>query len=232
MRTARAPRYAAIDCAQRISREQAQQIYRAGYRTVFRYVDRVASDPEHDDRWPINLTRSELYDLLSAGLRVSLVQYFSTSYESTSSGRRYSREYGRRMGEAAAANARALGIPPQVTIWNDLEGCPDATPAMVIDYCNGWSEAVLLAGYLPGLYVGSGLGSRETGYVSGEVLYGLPRYRAYWRAASIVPQVPVRGWTVVQGCQLKAFGLTLDQDLIALDHKAKSDRDRFLVVAP
>jgi hypothetical protein len=232
MRTARAPRFAAFDASVALTAEQAAAFYAAGYRTVFRYVDRVISDPDKDDRWPYNLTRKELDILLDAGLYVSIVQYFSCSYESTRAGKRYSTAYGGKAGEIAAVNAGALGIPQGVTIWNDLEGCPDATPDMIEDYCNGWSEAIVSHGYAPGLYVGSGLGSQATGYMVGSRLYALPRYRAYWRAASLVPQIPNRGYTVTQGCEITIAGVRVDQDMIALDHRAKSSRDRFLVVAP
>lgn len=234
IRTARAPRFAAVDCATRVSREQADQLYAAGYRTIFRYLDRIVSDPEHDDRWPINLTRGELADLLDAGLYVSLVQYYSTGYESTAKGKKFSRAYGEKAGEAAATNARNLGIPAGVTLWCDLEFCADATPDMIADYLDGWSHKVVTVspGYSAGLYVGSNLGSQATGYMTGAALYKRPRFRAYWRAASIIPQIPNRGWTVIQGCPIKLFGLDLDQDMIALDHRARSDRDRFMVVAP
>ena len=49
------------------------------------------------------------------------------------------------------------------------------------------------------MYVGAGLGSQATGYVRGEQLYNLPYYRSYWRAASVVPELPTRGWCVTQG---------------------------------
>jgi len=233
-RTARAPRFAAVDCATRVSREQADQLYAAGYRTIFRYLDRVISDPDVDDRWPINLTRPELADLLDAGLYVSLVQYYSTAYESTDKGKKFSRAYGERIGNAAATNARNLGIPAGVTIWCDLEFCADATPEMISDYLDGWSSQVVVVspGFDPGMYVGSNLGSHDTGYMTGSALYMRPRFRSYWRAASIVPQIPNRGWTAVQGLPIKLFGLELDQNMIALDHRARSDRDRFLVVSP
>ena len=232
MRMARAPRFAAVDTAVRVTPEQAGALYKSGYRTVFRYVDRVLSDPDEDTRWPINLTRPELEDLLGAGLCVGLVQYFSTRYESTANGAKFSVSYGERMGEAAALNARRLGIPDGVTIFNDLEACEYASADMVRDYCDGWSHKLTLLGYAAGLYVGSGIGGSVAGYTSGSTLYGMPRYRAYWRAASIVPQIPNRGWTVIQGCEISIHGLACDQDIIALDHRSRSSRDRFMVVSP
>jgi len=232
MRTARAPRHAGLDTAVAVSEEKAHGLYQCGYRTIFRYLDRIESNPDHDDRWPINLTHDELSGLLTAGLYVSLVQYFSTRYESTMGGARFSEAYGQRAGGVAATNARRLNIPEGVTIWNDLESCQQANPDMITDYCNGWSEAVVSGGYNPGLYVGGGLGSVDVGYMTGARLYALPRYRAYWRAASLVPQIPNRGWTVIQGCPIKIDDIEYDQDMIALDHRARSSRDRFLVVAP
>jgi hypothetical protein len=235
MRTARAPRFAAVDASTIITREQAEFLYYAGYRTIFRYLDRIVSDPDKDDTWPYNLIRSELDMLLDVGLYVSPVQYFSTPQSSTKQGAMYSRAYGETVGKAAALNAKALGVPTGVTIWCDLEECPRASPQMITDYLNGWSEAVSFTspGYACGLYVGANLGSPAAGgYYSGTQLYKLPRFRAYWRAASLVPQVPNRGWTVIQGLQIKIGGVMVDQNMIALDHRATSSRDRFLVVAP
>jgi hypothetical protein len=64
---------------------------------------------------------------------------------------------GTTFGTNAAANAKAVGFPPGVTLWCDFEG-PDSvsTADDATAYINAWAAAVNGAGYDPGLYVGSG----------------------------------------------------------------------------
>ena len=234
MRIRHAPRRLGFDASTEITKQQAEYLYAAGYRVAFRYIDRVVTDPDKAPRdWPRNLTTGELATLLDAGFCVSPVQYYSTNYESIMKGKRFSRDYGAQMGDAAAENCRRLGMPQGITVWMDLEDCGDASPQMAYDYCDGFGERMVSHGYAPGLYYGSGLGSPGAGgYITGALLYSLPRYRAYWRAASAVPQIPNRGCTVVQSTEVKetVFGVRLDQDMICIDHKWRSNDDVFMVV--
>ena len=210
----------------------AAALFAVGVRTVFRYLDRVKDVTT--GRLHANLTPHELDVLLDAGLRVSPVQYYSCRYESTAKGKRFSADYGADIGQVAAANALSLGVPQGVTLWCDLEDVPDATPEMVVAYCKAWGKSVVGHGYEAGLYVGGGLGSQATGYVRGEQLYSLPYYRSYWRAASVVPELPTRGWAVTQGseqtmklaCESGVRELHVDFDMIALDHRYQADRAR------
>lgn len=199
MRLAQAPRALACDTVTPIDAEMAAALYAIGVRTVFRYLDRV-----HDispGQLGANLTAAELAVLLDAGLCVSPVQYYSTRYADQRKGRALSADYGAEMGQAAATNARGLGIPEGATIWRDLEDVPRATSAQIVTDLTGWARSALSAGYESGLYYGTGLGSAETGYLTGEDLWGLRYYRSYWRAASAVPQIPHRGPCVVQGSE-------------------------------
>lgn len=237
MRSCRVPLKSAFDTAVAVTAGQAARFFKSGYRTAIRYVDRVKSDPTKDEHWPINLTIQERDILLDAGLCISLAQYFSTRYESTHKGARFSFDHGQDLGTIAAINAQALGAPEGMAIWFDLEDCPEASPAMVANELNGWSTALVRYGLTPCLYVGSGIGSAEVGYTTGDLLWSLPRYRCYWRAASIVPQIPNRGWTMVQGMPVKVHGVEIDQDMPALDHrdyyngaKERHNVHRFLVM--
>jgi len=232
MRASNAPRALALDTVQIMDAELAAAVYAVGVRTVFRYLDRVKDVTK--GRLRANLTPCELDVLLDAGLRVSPVQYYSTRYESQAKGKRLSADYGEEMGQVASANALSLGVPQGVTLWRDLEDVPDATPEQVVADCKAWGKSVVSHGFEAGLYVGAGLGSQETGYVRGEQLYGLPYYRSYWRAASVVPELPTRGWCVTQGseqtmrlkCESGERELHVDFDMIALDHRYQSDRHR------
>lgn len=114
---------------------------------------------------------------------------------------------GQSYGNNAANNANAVGFPPGVNIWCDLEGVNQTTPAQeVIDYCAAWFAAVSAAGYVPGLYVGDSV------VLSGRQLYDLP-FAHYWQSASEVPALPSRGYqmiqTLVQGL-VNGIGIDLD----------------------
>ena len=231
MRAVSVPRRLAVDCAVRIPLPIALQLHSSGCRTVFRYIDRVPFDGVADDRWPINLTTAELAELLQAELCVSLVQYYSTSYASTGRGVRLSRAYGEEMGEIAAGNARALGAPEGVTLWCDAEGWTELpSVSAALQFLDGWSYRATQLGYGCGLYVGSGLGNKRAGWITGRQLYERPRFTAYWRAASIVPQIPRRGWTVAQSTETTFKGLPIDHNMVMLDHRARRARDRFFVI--
>jgi hypothetical protein len=228
MRLAQAPRALACDTITALDAELAAALYAIGVRTVFRYLDRVEDTTRGS--MGTNLTTVELQILVDAGLCVSPVQYYSTRYESQAAGRRLSADYGARIGGNAAANALALGVPHGATLWCDLEDVPEATPSQVIAHCTAWGHAVAMVGYECGLYYGAGLGSQATGYVTGDQLYSLPYFRSYWRAASVVPEVPTRGPCVIQGSEqtirLGARELRVDYDMIALDYQYQADRAR------
>lgn len=74
------------------------------------------------------------------------------------------------------AQLKALGIPPGVTVWLDLEGMKawKDDPAKLIAKLNAWAEPIAAAGYVAGLYCGvpQPLTSKELG--------DLPRFTRYW----------------------------------------------------
>jgi hypothetical protein len=218
----RAPRALGLDASTYIGPETAAKLYEAGYRTAFRYVKRSQRVYDTPQTWPVSLSHQELRELVDVGFKVSLVQFLVS--ERAGGGR--GAENGKRYGDAAGHNAKKLGAPLGITVWCDAEGWGSQSRSDILAYLDAWATACAAYGYKPGLYVGSGLPS-----ITGEDLWQRPGYTAYWRAASIVPQVPNRGWTVIQGVQLDdVFGATIDQDIIALDHKARRGSDIFRVI--
>ena len=217
----RAPAFPAFDTSNYVTPEMAARFFEAHYRTVFRYVKlsrRVYDTPQ---TWPVSLSRQELRELVDAGFMVSLVQFLVS--EAAGGGR--GAENGKRYGDAAGWNAKELGAPAGITVWCDAEGWENQSRDDILAYLNAWAKACSSYGYRPGLYVGSGLPG-----ITPEDLWGLPGFSAYWRAASIVPQVLNRGWTVAQMCEMKVFGLGIDADWIGLDHKARGWSDIFRVI--
>lgn len=215
------PLQVGFDASTYVKPETAKKFLEAGYHTAFRYVKRKRKVYDTPQTWPVSLSHQELAELTDAGLAVSLVQ-FSVD-EVRGGGNGY--DNGHKMGDAAGWNAWELGAPQGITVWCDAEGWENQTRQGILEYLQGWSDACKSYGYVPGLYVGSGLPG-----VTGDDLWQLPGYKAYWRAAAIVPQVPNRGWTVIQSMQTNVFSQPIDQDIICLDHKARRASDRFLVI--
>jgi hypothetical protein len=118
---------------------------------------------------------------------------------------------GQQDGQEAVANAETVGFPERVSLWCDLEGVKSSRQAReVIDYCEAWFKAVNAAGYIPGLFVGAGA------ILTGQQLYDLP-FQHYWRSQSRVPDIPNRGYQVIQlSPSLQLNGVWIDLD-VALD---------------
>lgn len=124
---------------------------------------------------------------------------------------------GKEYGQYAVAHAQTVGIPHGVSVWMDLENVNIKSAAQaVIDYCNAWFLAVKDAGYSPGLYVGANSG------LSGEQLYQLP-FQAYWKSISSVPDIPGRGYQMVQSIPPKAVSsklpIAIDSNYATTDNK-------------
>jgi hypothetical protein len=96
-------------------------------------------------------------------------------------------------GGTAAAHAKAIGLPEKSSVWLDLEGIAAGTPAnAVVSYCNAWFKEVESAGYTTGVYVGA------NSILSGDELYFSPKTTHYWKSGSDVPDIPHRGYCMVQ----------------------------------
>jgi hypothetical protein len=157
---------------------------------------------------PGTLDALELEGLTRAGLGVMAVQYARTSA--------WSAETGRADGRAAARNALAAGLPPDTTLWCDMEG-PIPGAEIAFAYANAWHEAATSAGMNdPGLYVGAGLAPP----LSEAELFHALLFARYWRSFSAVSNVQARGYQMIQlfpGNQVVA-GVQVDLDVVQSDY--------------
>lgn len=164
-----------FDCNTPVTPSIAEKFLAHGAKYVIRYVRRST-------RHTYDLTVQELVGLLQAGMGVGVVQHVAAE------GWTPTANLGASYGAIAAEESRVIGIPPEVTVWCDLEGVHDQVPRQqVIDYCNAWYSKVKEAGYQPGIYVGYGAG------LSGVDLYYKLRFQRYWSAYNLnKDQFPVR----------------------------------------
>jgi hypothetical protein len=170
-----------------------------GFRFAIRYLTRDGPEQESD------LTSGEALTILQAGLALMAVQHVAPA------GWVPSAELGLEQGRWAAANAVSVGLPPGVSIWLDLEGVANDTPAgAVMAYCDCWYEIVSAAGYLPGLYVGA-----EAGLDADQI--SATRFEHFWKAGSDVP-VPAQGYCMAQRIGGQTVdGVSYDGDLVLDD---------------
>ena len=124
---------------------------------------------------------------------------------------------GQQDGQEASGNADTVGFPNRVNLWCDLEGVNGSAQAKdVIHYCEAWYEAVSAEGYIPGLYVGS------EALLNGRQLYDLP-FQHYWRSQSQVPDIPHRGYQVVQlSPPIQLNGVRIDLDVAVNDGQGRA----------
>lgn len=178
----------------------AQQFHGAGYKFCLRYLSLVGQESPQD------LSTEEATDVLNSGLALMPVQHVRRP------GWLPSQDLGEQYGQDAATNAQNVGFPIGVNIWCDLEGVSaQAAQQDVIDYCEAWYEAVDSAGYIPGLYVGAGA------RLTGQQLYDM-RFQHYWRSQSEVPDIPKRGYQLLQLFpSIQLNGLLIDLDVAQND---------------
>ena len=182
-----------------ISLALAQQCYALGYKFCVRYLSLGQEAPG-------DLSAQEATDILNSGLALMPVQHFRTASSPNQS-------LGRQDGQNATANAQSVGFPAGVNLWCDLEGVDPAAQAQdVIAYCEAWYQAANAAGYVPGLYVGAGA------LLTGQQLYDLS-FQHYWQSASIVPDIPTRGYQLLQlWPPISINGVWIDLDVAQNDN--------------
>ncbi len=126
-------------------------------------------------------------------------------------------------GPAAVAQLHALKIPAGVTVWLDLEGKPiyDLPAPEVMRKVEGFNAPVRIAGYMPGLYVGS------PQPLTSEELYKLSSVR-YWNALSRETDrfgklaEPRCGWCVWQMTPSRSWaGVWSDINIIGEDFQGR-----------
>jgi hypothetical protein len=189
-----------FDADRHISAHVAQQFTGQGYRFCVRYLSRGPVQAARD------LSAAEGEAILGAGLALMAVQHVRKAGWSPAEA------MGKNDGANAALNATAIGFPPGVNVWCDLEGVNQATVAQdVIDYCKAWHAAVSAAGFVPGLYVGA------NAILTGQQLYDLP-FKHYWKSESKVPAIPVRGYQMIQTqVPQPVNGIGIDKDVTQTD---------------
>lgn len=174
-----------------------------GFQFCIRYLSRSTPQAGGD------LSSEEAQAILDGGLSLMAVQHVMKP------GWVPSVALGEQFGGAAATNAQSIGFPPAVTVWLDLEGIRSGVESEnVIGYCNAWFDAVARAGYGPGIYVGANCA------LSGDELFWRLRTKHYWRSGSSVPDIPHRGYQLVQRISPlpdSVNGVEIDRDLCMPD---------------
>jgi hypothetical protein len=193
----------AFDCETPVSAAAAAGMKAAGFGACIRYLSRSDSQGRGD------LSADEAKAVLGAGLALGAVQHVSAEGWSPTA------SLGATYGTNAAANARSVGVPQNVTVWLDLEGVNGAAKASdVIAYCNAWFAAVKSAGFAPGIYVGANCG------LTGDQLFWDLQTQHYWQSGSTVPTLPQRGYQMTQRITATSdvlCGLNIDRNLTLTD---------------
>jgi hypothetical protein len=185
-----------------IDQTSAIDLKGAGFAFAIRYLSR--STPQA----PGDLSNVEAQTILNAGLALMAVQHVSRP------GWAPNAALGTDYGDAAVANAALIGLPRGICLWLDLEEvAPYATAEDTIAYVNAWAAAVANGNFVPGLYVGANQP------LSGDQLYWRLRLRNYWKSASTVPDIPYRGYQMVQALAPSPIdGIALDRDVVLADN--------------
>lgn len=183
-----------------ISAAVAAELKARGIAGAIRYLSRSTPQQRGD------LSAAEAQAIRAAGLGLCAVQHVAAP-------RRWlpSAERGMVYGAAAVANARACGLPPGVTLALDLEDPAPCAPEAVIAYVNAWERQIAAGGFEPMLYVGPNC------LLDGEQLYWDLRVALYWRSASRVPDIPMRGYAMAQSLPRTLAGIAVDLDTVIGD---------------
>lgn len=183
-----------------ITPEVAKQFLAGGYQFCVRYVGRLHMAQT-------DISASEAQEILDAGLALMVVQHVEAG-EWMPSG-----DLGTTYGKNAASFAAAVGFPPGVNVWLDLESVStSAAAADVIAYCNNWHQEVTAGGFTPGVYVG------WQPMLSNEELYTSLRFQHYWGAYNVDAVIPQRGWQMKQSpASQQIAGIEHDDNLTHVD---------------
>ena len=185
-----------------LSVPRCQQARAMGFAFAVRYVA-LGTSPGSG-----NLSAAEVKAIVSSGLGLMPVQHVAKP------GWTPSAASGQANGQNAAAHAASATLPPGINLWVDLEGINHTTPAEdVIAYCNAWCAEVVQAGFVPGVYVGA------DAILSGDQLYWRLQLKHYWKSGSRVPDIPHRGYQLVQRIVAgdSPFGIDIDRNLATTD---------------
>jgi hypothetical protein len=185
-----------LDTDTPISASLAKTLYALKFDFVVRYLSDV--------------TVSELGAILASGLGLALVTH------ARAPGWLPTEAMGVADGAADVAHLKALGVPPGMVLFVDLEGA-GGSDVDTMAWANARSKAIVDAGYIAGLYVG------DRCVLSAQQLYGLPEVSRYWKAYNAgIPEV------MCGFCMLQLFppdqtvaGLQIDLDVAQSDYKSR-----------
>lgn len=116
-------------------------------------------------------------------------------------------------GAYAASQAKSVGYPTTSPIFLDCEAMGALDAPETLAWINAWNSAVIAGGYDQcGVYVGANVP------LDGTQWYGIPKTSHYWKSASAVPLVAVRGYQIVQTAVGQMFqGVAVDYDTVGVD---------------
>lgn len=125
-------------------------------------------------------------------------------------------------GPKTVAELAALGLPPGIVVWLDIEGIAATLGAdYVIGRVNAWAAAVSAAAFIPGLYVGTGA------LLTSDELEALATYR-YWKGLSRIVDrngalaEPSSGWCIEQKFPSgTTAGILVDFNIVGTDYKRR-----------
>lgn len=188
-----------FDCNVKLSYDKAVQFRNSGFDFVIRYVGRT-------QQASFDIDKAEVDAILSAGLKLAIVQHCPVPGWVTT------KDLGTLYGINAAKFSLGTGYKLGCIIYLDLEGIKQGTPkADILAFCNAWYDEVVKAGYIPGIYIGYNI------YLTGDELYNLLRFKHYWKSLSRVPEIPVRGYEMVQSAGGTINGVQIDNNVSTAD---------------
>lgn len=195
-----------FDCASKLTPSTIQKFVNDldDFKFCLRYLSL------EEQKVSVDLSVEEAENILDAGLALSPVQRVRFSgWVATGA-------LGIITGKNAAKNAKFIGFPAGINVWLDLEGVKSSTSAdNVKAYCNNWFDEVAKEGYVPGIYVGAGA------ILNGSQLATL-KFEHYWESGSRVPNIPDRGYQLIQTIPNPPLGevrhgITIDFDRTRID---------------
>ena len=193
-----------IDCNVKLISETAKIVRDKGYEFVIRYVGRLKQAT-------FDIDKKELDVILNAGLKLGIVQHCPGK-----PGIIPSKELGTTYGQNAAKFAKEAGYKEGCIVYLDLEDVNidySKKQRDIIDYCNCWYDQVLQSGYTPGVYVGFNT------FLTGDDLYHKLKFQHYWKSLSRVPEIPERGYEMVQTAGSPIAGFSIDVNTVTGDKK-------------
>ena len=175
----------------------------AGFSWCIRYLSRITPENRGD------LFANEVLAITNAGLGLMAVQHCPLS------GWQPNSILGNMYGLAAVSNAKNAGLVAGATIWLDLEEVSSySTQSDTIAYVNSWASIINKAGFISGLYVGANQP------LSSEELYWRLIVKKYWKSASNVPDIPMRGYCMIQSLTniSPVQTVPIDRDVAMMDN--------------